>query len=194
METHSPANESPESDTILEDQLRDSFGRVVYSHKTHEKSADILLSRLARIKIFQIVLSALAATGGFSIILGTDEIKVWASFLLSTVLLILNLYARSDDLGGIAQRHRDTGSKLWVIREKYTSLIADLKMRIVPIGALTKRRDDLMYELSAIYKQAPSTNHKAYRKAQEALKKSEEMTFSDTEIDDFLPEKLKKER
>ena len=141
METHSPANESPKSDAILEDQLRESFGRVVYSHKTHEKSADILLSRLARIKVFQIVLSALAATGGFSIILGTDEIKVWASFLLSTVLLILNLYARSDDLGGIAQRHRDTGSKLWVIREKYTSLIADLKMRIVPIGALTKRRD-----------------------------------------------------
>lgn len=194
MEPHSPANKVPKSDAILEDQLRESFGRVVYSHKTHEKCADILLSRLARIKFFQIVLSALAATGGISVLVGTNQVGVWASLLLSTALLILNLYARSDDLGGIAQRHRDTGSKIWIIREKYTSLIADLRMGIFPVGTLTKRRDDLMYELSAIYKQAPSTNRKAYRRAQEALKKSEEMTFSDAEIDDFLPEKLKKER
>ena len=44
---------------ILEGQLRECFGRVVYSHKTHEKCADMLLSRLARIKLWQIILSAI---------------------------------------------------------------------------------------------------------------------------------------
>lgn len=39
---------------------------------------------------------------------------------------------------------------------------------------------------------APSTTFKAYRKAQEALQKSEEMTFSDGEIDAFLPKELKR--
>ena len=38
----------------LEDQVRECFGRVVYSHKAHEKTADILHSRLARIKLAQI--------------------------------------------------------------------------------------------------------------------------------------------
>ena len=34
--------------SILEGQLRECYGRTVYSHKTHEKCADILLARLAR--------------------------------------------------------------------------------------------------------------------------------------------------
>ena len=193
METHSPANESHKPDAILEDQLRESFGRVVYSHKTHEKRADILFSRLAIVKNSQIVLSALAAAGGISVFLGTDIVGTLASTVLSALLLILNMYTRSNDLGGLAERHRDTGSKLWIIREKYISLIADLRMGIVPVGTLTKRRDDLMCELHGVYTQALSTDDKAYAKAQKALKESEEMTFSDMEIDNFLPEKLKKQ-
>ena len=39
---------------------------------------------------------------------------------------------------------------------------------------------------------APSTTYEAYRKAQEALQKLEDMTFSDEEIDAFLPKELKK--
>ena len=64
MEHHSQTNDSSESRRILEGQLRECFGRVVYSHKTHEKYVDILLSRLSTIKLWQIILSAIA-TGGF---------------------------------------------------------------------------------------------------------------------------------
>ena len=64
MEPHSKTDDTPDSRAILEGQLRECFGRVVYAHKTHEKAADILLTRLSRIKFSQIVLSALT-TGGF---------------------------------------------------------------------------------------------------------------------------------
>lgn len=36
---------------VLEGQLRECYGRVVYSHKTHEKCADILLERQGHIKL-----------------------------------------------------------------------------------------------------------------------------------------------
>ena len=42
---------------LLEGQIRECYGRVVYSHKTHEKCADILLRRSGRIKMAQIALS-----------------------------------------------------------------------------------------------------------------------------------------
>ena len=59
---------------VLEGQLRECYGRVVYSHKTHEKCADILLERQGRIKFWQIVISA-AVTGGIvSTFFGTKEI------------------------------------------------------------------------------------------------------------------------
>ena len=68
LEPHSQINDSSESIQILEGQLRECFGRVVYSHKTHEKCADILLKRLSRmLKLWQIgVVCAMTAGGGIS--------------------------------------------------------------------------------------------------------------------------------
>ncbi|HBZ7626306.1 TPA: hypothetical protein MM125_003488, partial [Klebsiella pneumoniae] len=43
---------------ILEGQIRECYGRVVYSHKTHEKCADILIRKHENIKLWQIVVSA----------------------------------------------------------------------------------------------------------------------------------------
>lgn len=51
MEAHSQTDDTPKSRDILEGQLRESYGRVVYSHKTHEKCADILLTRQQWIRI-----------------------------------------------------------------------------------------------------------------------------------------------
>jgi hypothetical protein len=45
-----------------------------------------------------------------------------------------------------------------------------------------------------VYSGAPSTNYKAYTQAQKALKELEDMTFSDDEIDAFLPTELKRKQ
>ena len=59
---------------VLEGQLRECYGRVVYSHKTHEKCADILLERQACIKLAQIIISAIVTGGIVSTFFGTKEI------------------------------------------------------------------------------------------------------------------------
>lgn len=61
-----------------------------------------------------------------------------------------------------------------------------------PIEALQAERDNLLEALHSVYSGAPSTTYQAYKKAQEALKQLEDMTFSDEEIDAFLPRELKK--
>jgi DNA repair ATPase RecN len=91
----------------------------------------------------------------------------------------------------IAQQHRQAGSDLWLIREECESLLADITMGQQPLDELLKRRDDLIKRLYEVYRGAPSTMPKAYKKAQEALQKLEDMTFSDAEIDKFLPKELK---
>ena len=165
----------------------------MYSHKTHEKRTDILLSRLARIKLWQIVLSAATAGGCTSILFGTDRVGALASVVVSTVLLCLNTYTKNHDLGELSEKHRSIAADLWVIRERYISLIADLRMQTEPIEALIRRRDDLLDALQVVYSRAPSTNDQAYKRAQEALKRSEDMTFADDrEVDAFLPVELKK--
>ena len=192
MEHHSQTSDSPDSRRILEGQLRESFGRVVYSHKTHEKCADILLERLSNIKLWQIVLSAITTGGFISAFLGSGNIGASVGVIVTTLLLVLNAYTKNYDLGELAQKHKQAANDIWLIREKYLSLITDLLMGEKPIESLQAERDNLVEELHSVYVGAPSTTFQAYKKAQEALQHNEDMTFSDTEIDAFLPNELKR--
>ena len=63
LEAHSQTDDTTKSRDILDGQLRESYGRVVYSHKTHEKCADILLARQGWIRLAQIGLSAITTAG-----------------------------------------------------------------------------------------------------------------------------------
>lgn len=183
---------------ILEGQLRECYGRVVYSHKTHEKCADILLKRHKRIKLCQIILSALVAGGLIAALFdlgplaGYKKFGTFIAVVLSTILLVLNSYTKDYDLGEIAQKHRQAGTDLWIIRERYLSLLTDLRMEALPLDVVRSQRDQLAEDLHAVYTGVPSTNYKAYKEAQKALKKLEDMTFSDDEIDAFLPKDLKR--
>lgn len=114
--------------------------------------------------------------------------------VVSTTLLALNSYTKSYDHGQLAQKHKSTAAGLWLIRERYLNLITDIVMGERPIEALQKERDAILHDLHAIYSTAPATTNKAYAKAQKALKTSEDLTFTDEEIDAFLPKELKKAR
>lgn len=172
--------------------MRDCYGRVVYSHKTHEKCADLLLACLSHIKIWQIVLSAITTGGFLAAIFGAGQVGAVIGVIVSTVLLVLNAYTKNYDLGEIAQKHRQAGADLWLIRERYLALITDLRVGKESIEKLIARRDDLLTELHGVYSGAPSTNQRAYAKAQEGLQRLEEMSFSDGEIDELLPVALRK--
>src|SRR5690606_10088300 len=90
-----PTTQADPGKTALEAQIRECFGRVVYSTKTHEKCADLCMGRLQRIKIAQIVLSAITTGGLLTAVLGDPKVAQVAmivSTLFSTVLLVLTAY------------------------------------------------------------------------------------------------------
>ena len=192
MEPHTQTDDTLDSRRILEGQLRECYGRVIYSHKTHEKCADILLSRFARIKLWQIILSAITTAGFIGSVFGAGKIGAVIGVIVSTGLLALNAYTKNYDLGELAQKHKQAANDLWIIREQYLSLLVDLAMREKPIEALQSHRDVLVEQLHIAYSSAPSTTSDAYKEAQEALQHRQDMTFSDEEIDAFLPKELKR--
>lgn len=192
MEPHFPNDAPADPWALIEAQVRECYGRVVYTHKTHEKCADILLRRLSAIKVWQIILSAITTAGFLAAILGPGLIGAIVGITVSTALLALNTYTKSYDLGALAQKHRQAAADLWLVREEYLALITDLRIRRDAIDTVVARRDALLRKLHETYSGAPSTNYAAYRKAQKALKEQEELTFSDEEIDAFLPPVLRK--
>ena len=192
MEPHSQANASEDRRDLLDAQIRESFGRVVYSHKAQEKEADLLLARLSKIKLGQVVLPAISTAGFVTVLLGTGWWGSLVGGIFSAALLALNLYTRNYDLGRQAQQHRDAAINTWSIREKYLSLITDLAMGCEPLSDIQRKRDALVDELRDIYANSPSTSKAAYKKAHKALNVQEEMTFSVAEVDSFLPQALRR--
>lgn len=177
---------------VLESQIRESFGRVVYSHKTHEKCADIAYRLHKRLKLWQIILSAIVTTSLIVRIFGENQTPLYIGAILSTFLFGLNMYMKDYDLGELTQKHSNAGSLLWNIRESYTSLLADIRAGILTIEQVIEIRNELQEKLLNIYTGAPRTFSKAYKEASKALQINEELTFSDEEINKFLPEELRK--
>lgn len=181
--------------TALEAQIRECFGRVVYSTKTHEKCADLCMGRLQRIKIAQIVLSAITTGGLLTALLGDPKVVYGAiitSTVVSTILLILSAYMKDFDPGQQAEKHKKTASELWDIRESYLSILSDLHDNQLDLSVAREKRDELQSKLFGIYASAPRTTSKAYGIASNGLKNLEEMTFTDVEIDKFLPTALRR--
>ena len=177
-------------DLALEDQIRECLGRVAYTHKTHERMADLCFTTLARYKLLQIALTALTSAGAIGVVIGNEIWVEVATAICSAVTMFVSAYLKNFDPGAMGQKHSDTAAQLWNVRECYLSLLTDLP-ELVREEAI-KRRDELQFTLAALYIAAPRTNGKAYVEAQDRLKNMEDLTFSDDEIDCFLPLSLKR--
>ncbi len=201
-QTSQPNNIQPIK--VLEAEIRESFGKVVYSQKIQDMCACQLRNLQKKINRWQIILSAIS-TGGF-LSVGCDVLKLvpiseyWISFgnsalllvsgLVSLGLLCLNSYTKENDLCEQANKHKHTGNQLWSIRERYIFLLTSIKIGEKTLKQIQEERTLLFEETDKVYQTAPTTNSKAYLQAQKALKENEELTFSQEEIDRFLPQQL----
>lgn len=190
-------NSQTEQINILESQIRECYGRVTYTHKTQEKCADIIKTKNDKLKIWQILLSALISSSFFAKVFGSTaiydiDIALVIGAILSVILLTLNTYLKDYDLGALMQKHANCATDLWSVRESYLSLLTDMKANILTIEEIVERRDELQEKLTGIYMGSPRTINKAYSEAQKALKVNEELTFSEQEIDVMLPKDLRR--
>ena len=180
----------PAADT-LEAQLREVYGRVAYTHKTHEKMADAYVDKYRVIKTIEILLSATSSGSLLIAVFGDQKAGTIIGAILSTILLGFTLYFKEASLGEQAQKHTVTASKLWGLRERLLSLLVDMKDGR-NASDVRVERDKVNVELEDIYKVAPRTSGTAYKAAQKALKEAEELYFAEDELDRLLPKKLRK--
>lgn len=185
-----PSPPEAASTSALESQLREMYGRAAYTHKTHQKMADDYVSRYKLIKVAEIALSAATASSLLLAIFGEKPAGTITGAVLSTILLGFTLYFKEASLGEQAQKHTEVGAKLWGVREALLSLLVDMQDGRLH-DEVRRQRDRLNVELEDIYKAAPRTNTKAYEAAQKALKESEELFFSDEELNRMLPKQLR---
>ncbi|MFC0417728.1 SLATT domain-containing protein [Cytobacillus solani] len=174
------------------------YGRVVYSHKTHERAIERLNKKIKTIKIIQIFLLSLTSAGVISslsdvfspIITTHPNFSIYFNLGIIGLALVATGFSIYDLCSSDREdlySHKVSASQFLFMRDKYLMLITDYKDQIINDQQLLECRDKLFLQLSKIYEESPSTTSKDYIEARKALKDNEEYTFNAGEVEKFLP-------
>ena len=177
----------------LEGTVRDSYRGVVWSHKFQEKQADIYAEKYKKMETLNIAAASLTSVGIVAMIF-TDPLWLkLISALISFATVYITAYFKSFDLQKLTSSHKSTANKLIAIRDQYKILIMKIKLEADTVENLIQRYEDLVKKTNEIFLEAPRTSDNAVERARVALKVKKDNTFSDEEIDLFLPESLRRE-
>lgn len=183
--------------TSLEEQIRESYAKVVWTHKIQEKAADVNQANHKNVKLAQIIVSAITTGTLLIVIFGKkpdgsiSADGAIVSALFSALSVGLQACTKDLDFGQKSGQHAKTANALRAIREDYLSLLTDMHSIEMSHEQIVERRDQLKIRLDEILDTAPRTGRIAYRRASNALKSQNEHTFSNEEIDRFLPTSLR---
>lgn len=170
---------------------REEYGRIAYSHKTHEKMVERLGGQVRIQKLLTAGLLTATAGSTIDVLVRDQTISKYVSLVLSAAALFLAIYQLSANPEKLLDQHRMAARALWLLREQYMHLIADLKAGAVSDAEARAIRDGPTKKAAEVYASAPDTDSIAYRHAQDALKDKEDLTFSSREIDLLLPPGLR---
>ena len=178
---------------MLEDVVRDSYASVVWSHKIQEKQADIYAEKFKKMETVNIGAASLTSVGIVALIF-TDPLWLkFVSALISFATVYITAYFKSFDLQKFITSHKVAANKLIAVRDQYKVLLTEIKLKVDSVENLLARYKELVEKTDAIYLEAPTTTDEAVGKASTALKIKKDNTFTDAEIDSFLPLSLRRE-
>lgn len=177
---------------LIESSVRDTLGSVVWSHKIQEKQADLYSRHFKWMETAKIMSASLTSVGIVSLIF-TDQlwIKI-VSALISFVSVFVSAFFKSFDLQTMVSQHKAAANNLLSVRDELKLLLLKIRMKQGEPAELSNEYEEIVHQLDKVYADAPNTTDKAVDMARTALNITKDNTFSDTEIDGFLPAGLRK--
>jgi len=173
--------------------IRYSYMGIVWTHKIHEKQADLYLRRKHTFDVVRIISSSLTAAGLISIIFEYDVLWIkLLTALISFVTLVMEALSKSYDFDSLVASHRNVASALLEIRDSYQHLIYKAQEGETSIADLDSEYQKLEKKKHSIYKEAPRTTDRAVEMARVALHVNKDNEFLDEDIDAALPRCLRR--
>ena len=175
---------------VLLDEVRQNFASVVWTHKIQEKQADIYANRYKIFETCNIIFAGVTSCGVVAIFICEDYITKVLTTLVSFGSLFLSAYLKCFDLKNLERQHRIAANRFIIVRNQLLHIIVELHME-PNLEQIKAEYQQILSDLNKLYLEAPSTTDSAVSKASEALNIKNEYTYTDEEIDHFLPNNLK---
>jgi hypothetical protein len=162
----------------------------VWTHKVHEVERELCSKTLKELNTWNIAIAGLTTV--FAVVSASIS-PAWAlipTALLAATSVCLAIAQTTFDPAGKESQQRVAAKEMLWLREQLLLLIMDCHLSTAAIDKLQRCLESLARELTLAYKFMPNTSPEANKIAGERLNKGE-MTFSDAEIDKFLPEQFR---
>lgn len=178
---------------FIEEQLRQMLGMSVWSHKIHQKQAQIYDDNKNKLEFINIIVLMLAIVCIMLNIFIEEEFLNFIVLAFVIVSALISVYLKSCDFKGLHQNHRNSAVDLFSLKEDIISTLCDIKSNSVSKEELSKKRKDINARYLTICKKALDPKNKAFKKARKVLKIEFNNVYSDQEINSYLPNLLRKD-
>ncbi len=176
--------------------VRQMFAQSAFTHKVQEVAAEFKERQGSRYKLIDIIIA-----GSVLILLALQaahlDMPIFSYIGIGVTVgeIIFRIVQAVFDVEKQAMLHKNSALKFMALRDKYLLLITDIMSEKIAHHEIVLQRNVLQQEYQAICDLAPQTSSKEYSEAQKRLNgavvEGEEFTWSDAEIDRFLPSELK---
>ena len=178
---------------IIESEIRQIFASIVWNHKIHEKHSDIN-SFWFNILEFCKILSSVITTSGLLTCFFVDEVALKIiTTVFSAKCLFINTFYKTYNLRESRDSHKLSALEFLQLKNETICILSDIKLKKIELDEATKKRNEILLKYHDICKKSLSTCNRAVKKASKALKIQKDNTFSNDEIDSYLPIELRKE-
>jgi len=176
--------------------IRQSFANTVFTHKVQEIATERNNSYSFYIKITNIILVSLILVVLILQVVCTNIIFTYIGMALTITEIIFLIIQLTFSFEKQAIAHKNSALKYMGLRDCYKNFITDIMESNIDNHAIQDKRDLLQKKYQVISDLSPQTNNTDYKKAQQKLNKrgtvaGEDFTWSDDEINHFLPESLR---
>lgn len=184
-------------DTINLSVVRQTFANTVFTHKVQEVACEFQEKNSSVVKIINLFLVLIVLT--MLVLQAYNPSNLFYSYFGAGITIIEIIFLITQLNFNFEQKailHKNSALKFMGLRDEYRSLIADIINQGCSAREIIIKRDQLQNKYQTICSFSPQTSRKEYQEAQRRLNKrgmieSEDFTWSDEEIDRFLPKILR---
>lgn len=150
---------------MVNDHVRLDAEHAAQNYAVHARAAERLVRFAFAAKVVMASLLAMATAAAIAnLLFQTRGVQIAAAAAAAVALIAFALYA----VFGLESRvvaHRAFAHRLWLVSERYRSLMAEINEGAVDRPSLLQRRDELIHEMHAIYERGFGVDQRGYENA-----------------------------
>ncbi len=147
------------------DLVRLDSDQVAQNYTVHARAAERLASAAFIARIVIVSLLTAATSAAIATLLAPARAYEIAAVVITTAALagfaIYSVLGLESRVGA----HRQVAHRVWLVAERYRSLVAEINDGLVDTATILRRRDELIHDLHAIYEHGFGADQSARERA-----------------------------